>query len=306
MKSKENATIGNIYRLNGRVPLLKAIPFGLQHVLAMFVSNLTPITMIGLASGLSGKELAILLQNAMFVAGIATLIQLYPVWKVGAKLPIVMGVSFTFVTILSYVGGTYGYPTMIGAVLVGGVCEGVLGLFAKYWKRFITPVVSASVVTAIGYSLFTVGARDFGSVQNLVLGLVTLAVCLIFNAVAKGYLKQLSVMAGLIVGYIIALCLGQVDLSGMLDGGLISLPHLLPYRPEFNLSAIISVVIIFMVSAAETIGDSTALVAGGLGREITEKEISGALAAMVSQVLFPDYLDVRRLLPSARTSAWSI
>ena len=175
MKSKENATIGNIYRLNGRVPLLKAIPFGLQHVLAMFVSNLTPITMIGLASGLSGKELAILLQNAMFVAGIATLIQLYPVWKVGAKLPIVMGVSFTFVTILSYVGGTYGYPTMIGAVLVGGVCEGVLGLFAKYWKRFITPVVSASVVTAIGYSLFTVGARsfgggytdDFGSVQNL-------------------------------------------------------------------------------------------------------------------------------------------
>ena len=106
MKSKENATIGNIYRLNGRVPLLKAIPFGLQHVLAMFVSNLTPITMIGLASGLSGKELAILLQNAMFVAGIATLIQLDPVWKVGAKLPIVMGVSFTFVTILSYVCGT--------------------------------------------------------------------------------------------------------------------------------------------------------------------------------------------------------
>lgn len=122
MKTNEKATIGNIYRLNGRVPLLKAIPFGLQHVLAMFVSNLTPITMIGLASGLCGKELAVLLQNAMFVAGIATLIQLYPVWKVGAKLPIVMGVSFTFVTILSYVGGTYGYPTMIGAVLVGGVC----------------------------------------------------------------------------------------------------------------------------------------------------------------------------------------
>ena len=145
MKSKENTTIGNIYRLNGRVPLLKAI-----IVAAACAGNvcidLTPITMIGLASGLSGKELAILLQNAMFVAGIATLIQLYPVWKVGAKLPIVMGVSFTFVTILSYVGGTYGYPTMIGAVLVGGVCEGVLGLFAKYWKRFITPVVSASVV----------------------------------------------------------------------------------------------------------------------------------------------------------------
>ena len=110
------------------------------------------------------------------------------------------------------------------------------------------------------------------------LGLVTLAVCLIFNAVAKGYLKQLSVLVGLIVGYIIALCMGQVDLSGMLDGGLISLPHLLPYRPEFNLSAIISVAIIFMVSAAETIGDTTAMVSGGLNREIELREISGSLA----------------------------
>ena len=116
MKNDGNVSMNNIYRLDGRVPVGRAIPFGLQHVLAMFVANLTPITIIGAASGLENAELAILLQNAMFVAGIATLIQLYPVWKVGSRLPIVMGVSFTFVTILSYVGSTYGYETMVGAV----------------------------------------------------------------------------------------------------------------------------------------------------------------------------------------------
>ena len=156
------ASTQNIYQLDGKVPLLKAIPFGLQHILAMFVANLTPITLIGAASGLDHAQIAVLLQNAMFVAGIATLIQLYPIWKIGSRLPVVMGVSFTFVTILSYVGTTYGYPTVMGAVLIGGLIEGTLGLLAKYWRKIITPVVAASVVTAIGYSLFTVGTRSFG------------------------------------------------------------------------------------------------------------------------------------------------
>lgn len=286
MKQNGNVSMSNIYRLDGRVPVGRAVPFGLQHVLAMFVSNLTPITIIGAAAGLDNGKIAVLLQNAMFVAGIATLIQLYPVWKIGSKLPIVMGVSFTFVTILSYVGTTYGYETMIGAVLVGGLVEGTLGLLAKYWKKIITPVVAASVVTAIGYSLFTVGARsfgggyteEFGSAQNLILGTITLVTCILFNILAKGYWKQLSVLVGLVVGYIVAIFMGMVDFSGIMSGGIISLPHFLPFKPEFNIGAIVSVVIIFLVSAAETIGDTTAMVSGGLNREITTEEISGSLA----------------------------
>ena len=268
------------------MPILKAIPFGLQHILAMFVSNLTPITIIGAASGLDNAQIAILLQNAMFIAGIATLIQLYPLWRIGSRLPIVMGVSFTFVTILSYVGSTYGYETMVGAVLVGGFVEGTLGLLAKYWKKIITPVVAASVVTAIGYSLFTVGTRsfgggytpEFGSAQNLLLGSITLVTCLVFNILAKGYWKQLSVLAGLVVGYLCAMMMGVIDLSQIFSGGLFSLPHLFPYVPKFNIGAILSVTIIFMVSAAETIGDTTAMVSGGLNREIELREISGSLA----------------------------
>lgn len=281
----QKSSVNNIYKLNGRVPLTKAIPFGLQHVLAMFVSNLAPISIVAAAGGLSQDEIAILLQNAMFVAGIATLIQLYPVWKVGAKLPIVMGVSFTFVTVLSTVAANYGYPTVIGAVLAGGIFEGTLGLLAKYWRRIISPIVAASVVTAIGFSLFTVGARsfgggyveDFGSAENLILGTITLVVCLAWNCFAKGYLKQLSVLAGLVVGYLTAIFMGKVDLSVIFADGFIALPKLLPYTPEFNLGAIFSVCIICLVSAAETIGDTTAMVASGLNREITDKEISGSL-----------------------------
>ena len=283
--SGKTSSINNIYKLDGRVPVTKAIPFGLQHVLAMFVSNLAPISIIAAAGGLSQDEIAILLQNAMFVAGIATLIQLFSVWKVGAKLPIVMGVSFTFVTVLSTVAVNFGYPTVIGAVLVGGIFEGTLGLLAKYWRKIISPIVAASVVTAIGFSLFTVGARsfgggyteDFGSAQNLLLGAITLVTCLVWNCFAKGYLKQLSVLAGLVVGYIVAICMGKVDLSVVFAEGLVSLPKLLPYTPEFNLGAILSVCIIYLVSAAETIGDTTAMVASGLNREITDREISGSL-----------------------------
>ena len=282
----KKSNVNNIYTLNGQVPLLKAIPFGLQHNLAKYLANLTPITIIASAGGLSQAEIAILLQNAMFVAGIATLIQLYPIWKIGSRLPIVMGVSFTFVTILSTVAANYGYSAVIGAVICGGIFEGIIGLFAKYWRKIIAPIVAASVVTAIGYSLFTVGARsfgggyseDFGSAQNLLLGTITLVVCLGWNILAKGYLKQLSVLAGLIVGYIAAICMGKVDLSVIFSEGFISLPRLLPYTPEFNIGAIFSVAIIFMVSAAETIGDTTAMVSGGLGREIKSEEISGSLA----------------------------
>lgn len=285
MKNSE-CSISNIYRLDGRVPLLKAVPFGLQHILGhVCVESDADHDHCG-RRGLSQAEVAVLLQNAMLVAGIATLIQLFPVWRIGSRLPIVMGVSFTFVTVLSIVAASYGYPAVIGAAICGGVFEGVIGLFARYWRKIIAPVVASSVVIAIGYSLFTVGARsfgggyaeDFGSASNLLLGAVTLTVCLGWNILARGYLKQLSVLAGLVVGYILAVFMGKVDLSVIFSEGIASLPALLPFAPEFHMGAIFSVAIIFMVSAAETIGDTTAMVSGGLGREITSKEISGSLA----------------------------
>ena len=285
--NRSGASMENIYSLDGRVPLLKSIPFGLQHVLAMFVANIAPIMIVTGASGLSVQETASLIQTAMIMAGIGTLVQLFTVWKLGARLPIVMGISFTFVSVFCFVGPKWGYGAIIGAVIVGGIIEGLLGLFAKYWRKIISPIVSACVVTAIGFSLLSVGANsfaggsgsaDFGSAENWILGSVTLVCCIVFNILAKGHIKQLSVLFGLVVGYIVALFMGKVDLSALEDVAVVSLPQLMPYKPVFNISAIISVVMIFLVSATETIGDTSAMTNTALGREATEKEISGSLA----------------------------
>jgi len=296
--SSPDVSIDNIYKLDGRVPVAKAIPFGLQHVMAMFVANLAPILMVcgaskllgSNANAITGVELARIMQSAMFIAGLGTLVQLYPVWKVGARLPVVMGVSFTFVQALTYIGSNYNFQTAIGAIIVGGCVEGCLGLTYKYWKRIVSPIVSACVVTTIGFSLLSVGARsfgggyvdDFGAPKYMIVGLITLLSCIGFSALAKGFWKQLNVMFGLIVGYIASTILGIVDFShftGTINTvGFVALPRILPYKPIFNSGAILSVVLIFLVSAAETIGDTTAVVAGGLDRSITEKEISGSLA----------------------------
>lgn len=287
MSNKSNSSVSNIYQLEGRVPVSRAIPFGLQHILAMFVANISPIIIVAGASGVSGKQLAMLIQSAMLIAGIGTLIQLFPLWKIGSGLPIVMGISFTFVSIMCYIGANYGYGTIMGAVLIGGLIEGCLGLFAKYWMKIISPIVSASVVTAIGFSLLSVGStsfgggsgsENFGSVENWILGTITLLCCILFNIFAKSYWKQLSVLFGLVVGYLVAIPMGLVDFSSLAGTGVIALPHLMPFKMEFHLNAIISVALIFLVSATETIGDTQALANSGLNRSATTKEISGSLA----------------------------
>lgn len=277
----------NIYKLDGKISVGQAVPFGLQHILAMFVANIAPILIVAGAANIGSGDTARLIQSAMLIAGIGTLIQLFPIWKIGSGLPIVMGISFTFVSILCFVAITYDYGTAMGAVLVGGIIEGVLGLFAKYWRKLITPIVAACVVTSIGFSLLNVGANsfgggngapDFGSAKNLILGTVTLVCCLLFHIFAKSYWKQLNVLFGLVVGDILAICMGVVDFSEVTKAGVIAVPQIMPFTPKFNVSAIVSVTLIFLVSATETIGDTSALAMTGLGREVTEKEISGSIA----------------------------
>lgn len=205
------ASVDNIYKLDGRVPVGKAIPFGLQHVLAMFVANVTPVMLIASVAVYNGQaftaiDTALLIQAAMLVAGIGTLVQLFPVWRIGSRLPVVMGLSFAFLSaMMTLAAKDYGY--MIGAVIVGGCIEGLLGLTAKYWRRFVSPIVSACVVTTIGFSLLSTGISSFasssvyptGAWQNLLVAAITLAACLVYNSLAKGFWKQLYVLFGAII-----------------------------------------------------------------------------------------------------------
>ena len=205
------ASVDNIYKLDGRAPVGEAIPFGLQHVLAMFVANVTPVMLIASVAVYNGQsftaiDTALLIQAAMLVAGIGTRVQLFPVWRIGSRLPVVMGLSFAFLSaMMTLAAKDYGY--MIGAVIVGGCIEGLLGLTAKYWRRFVSPIVSACVVTTIGFSLLSTGISSFasssvyptGAWQNLLVAVITLAACLVYNSLAKGFWKQLYVLFGAII-----------------------------------------------------------------------------------------------------------
>ena len=279
--------MSSIHELDGRVPLAKAVPFGLQHVLAMFVANITPIMILAGVVGLDKSISAALIQNCMIIAGIGTLVQLYPIWRIGSRLPIVMGISFTFLSLAIGIATTKGMGTLMGAVIVGGVVEGCLGLFPNKWTKLIPHIVAATVVTAIGFSLLPIGANsfaggqgaaDFGSWQNWVVGTVTLLTCLIAQMINHQMVRSLSVLIGLIVGYLLALCMGMVDFSGLSDVSIVSLPTLLPFTPEFHLDTILAIVCVYLVSATETIGDTSAICSGALGRNVHEKEMGASVA----------------------------
>ncbi len=315
------------YDMDGFIPLKQAIPLGLQHVLAMFVGNLSPLLVllsvceITVESGMGDLRIS-LLQNSMLVAGIVTLLQLYPIGPIGGRLPIVMGTSSGFIgidksiavslmagiaagTITSNVeAGIYAYGAIMGASLIGGFFEMGLGFLIKLLRKFLPSVVTGSVVLSIGLSLIPVGISffgggssnaDYGSMWNLLLGLITLAAILVFKFCFKGFISVSSILFGIIVGYIASFIMGIclphtvvindievtasyiTDWSQVAEASWFAIPKLIPVPIQFNKSAIIPMIIMFAVTAVETLGDTAGVVHGGLGREATDKELSGSM-----------------------------
>ncbi len=304
------------YDFYGNLPLKQAIPLGLQHVLAMFVGNLTPIMIIisacaALSDGDAFAALQIsLLQNAMLVAGLVTLVQLFAIGPIGGKVPIIMGTSSGFIGVFQSVvgmmgGGIVAYGAMMGASIVGGIFEGVLGFFLKPLRRFFPSVVTGTVVLSIGLSLISVGvgsfgggsaAKDYGSVENLLVALVVLVVILILKHCFTGMLSYSCILLGIIFGYIVCAIMGMVlPTTGITADGVeytkawvlnwdkvaeaswFAIPELMPVAPVFDLRAILPVMIMFIVTAVETVGDISGVMEGGMGREATDKELSGGI-----------------------------
>lgn len=279
--------MSSIYELDGRIPFQQAFPFGLQHILAMFVANITPIIILSGVIGLDKGVSASLIQNCMIIAGIGTLIQLYPVWRIGSRLPIVMGISFTFLSLAILIASSQGMGTLMGAVIIGGLVEGCLGLSIRQWRKLVPHVVAATVVVAIGFSLLPIGANsfaggqgaaDFGSAANWIVGSITMLTCLVTLILGKGMLRSLSILVGLIVGYIVACCMGLVSFDNINEMPVVALPTFIPFTPEFHLDAILAIVCIYLVSATETIGDTSALCSSALGRAVSNKEMGASVA----------------------------
>lgn len=288
MSQREKGKMGSIYELDGRVPLSEAIPLGLQHVLAMFVGNVSPLIIVCGMLNMEAGQKAMLMQNAMFIAGLVTLLQLYPVWRVGAKLPIVMGTSSGFLPTVKVAAGSYGYGAIMGASLVGALIEILLGFFIKPLKRFFPPIVTGTVVIAIGLSLIPVGinffaggigAADFGSISNLLLGLFVMAVIIFFKQFTKGFTSVSAILIGIVAGYIVAIFMGKVDFSGVAQASWISVPQPFAFPFEFKIEVIVPMVIMYIATAVETVGDVSGITMGGLGREATDRELSGAVLA---------------------------
>lgn len=312
-KSKKNPTYTSPYEFKGRIPLKHAIPLGIQHVLAMFVGNLTPLIIICGACGIIAEEPALyvsLLQNAMLVAGLVTLVQLFSIGPIGGKVPIIMGTSSGFLGVMRSVaatmgGGVIAYGAILGASIVGGIFEAVLGFFIKPLRKLFPPVVTGTVVLAIGLSLISVGVnsfaggsgvQDFGSLENLFVGFVVLVVIIVLKHFTKGITSTASILFGIIFGYIVCAIMGMIlpttavnaegveytkawvlNWSKIADSAWFSIPKLLPVKPTFEWGAILPIGIMFIVTAVETVGDTAGCVEGGMGREATDKELSGAV-----------------------------
>lgn len=311
----QNENKGAEYDFYAKLPLKKAIPLGMQHVLAMFVGNLTPILLItgacGLGAGTEFADLQIaLLQNAMLIAGVVTLIQLFSIGPVGGKVPIIMGTSSGFIGVCNSVsavmgGGILAYGAIMGASLIGGLFEGVLGFMLKPLRRFFPPVVTGAVVLSIGLSLISVGvnsfgggssAKDFGSLENLLLGAIVLIVIVALKHGTKGMTSASSILIGIIVGYIVAAIMGMVlpttgvDAEGLeytkawvlnwqkvADASWFAIPAIMPVKLVFDVRAIVPIMIMFVVTAVETVGDISGVMVGGMDREATDTELSGGV-----------------------------
>ncbi len=310
---KTEATYTSPYEFKGRIPLKHAIPLGIQHVLAMFVGNLTPLIIICGACGITANDPALyvaLLQNAMLVAGLVTLVQLYSIGPIGGQVPIIMGTSSGFLGVMRSVtaslgGGVVAYGAILGASIVGGIFETVLGFFIKPLRKLFPPVVTGTVVLSIGLSLISVGvnsfaggsgAKDFGSAENLLVGFLVLVVIVVLKHFTKGITSTSSILFGIIFGYLLCalmdtfLVTTAVDADGVeytkawvlnwsriREAAWLSIPRLLPVKPTFSMAAILPISIMFIVTAVETVGDTAGCIEGGMGREATDKELSGAV-----------------------------
>jgi NCS2 family nucleobase:cation symporter-2 len=299
-----DATLGTPEQLrdpNYTPPLVKAVPLGIQHVLAMFVSNVTPAIIVCGAAGFGFgsnspdfPQMIYMIQMSMFFAGIATLFQTIGVGPVGARLPIVQGTSFAFIPIMVPLvagQGVDAIAVLMGGILVGGLFHACLGLFIGRLRFALPPLVTGLVVMMIGLALVKVGIQyaaggvpaigtpEYGSLQNWTVAGTVILVTLALKFFARGMLSVSAVLVGLLAGYAVAWGMGMVSFAAVGRAATIALPNPFHFGLEFSVAAIIGFCAMSFVSAVETVGDVSGICKGGAGREATDKEIQGATYA---------------------------
>ena len=278
---------GAVFSYRGIPPAGQLIPLGLQHVVAAIVGIVTPAILVSNVCNLSPEDQTLLIQVSLIMTALATLLQLFPIFgRIGARLPVIMGTSFAYVPTLQVIGADFGLGAILGAELIGGLVAILFGVFVRQIRKFFPPLVTGTVIFTIGLSLYPTavrymaggsGSEWFGTPKSWLVALVTLAVVVFLNNFTKGILKLASILIGMIVGYLLALCLGMVDLSGVGGSAWFALPEFMPFEIKFVPAACVSLGIVYVVNAVQTIGDLSSTTMGGMDRMPTDRELSGGI-----------------------------
>ena len=285
---KQQTGAGSVFSFEGVPSAGQMIPLGFQHVVAAVVGIITPAILIADTCGLSAGERTLMIQVSLILTAVATLLQLFPIFgRIGSRLPVIMGISFAYIPTLQAIGGEFDLATILGAEIVGGCVAILFGIFVKWIRPLFPPLVTGTVIFTIGLSLYPTAVRYmaggnatsewFGNPRSWAVALITLAVVVFLNNFTKGILKLASILIGMVVGYVIAYFLGIVDLSGVRGAAWFALPQFMPFEIKFVPSACVSLAIVYVVNAVQTIGDLSSTTMGGMDRLPTDKELSGGI-----------------------------
>ena len=291
MSEKATKKRASLFELDGVPSFGQAFPLSLQHVVAMIVGCVTPAIIIAGVSGLSDSDSVILIQSALVVAGLSTFLQLFPIGKkggfhLGSGLPVIMGVSFAYLPSMQAIAGDFGLPAIFGAQIVGGIVAVFVGIFIKKIRKFFPPLIAGTVVFTIGLSLYPTAINymaggtsspNYGSWQNWLVAIFTLAVVTILNHFGKGILKLASILIGIIAGYLFSLPFGMVDLSSVGTAGMFQLPSVMHFGVKFEISSCVAIGILFAINSIQAIGDFSATTSGGMDRQPTDDELQGGI-----------------------------
>ena len=253
----------------------------------MIVGCVTPAIVIAEMAGLNEGDKVIFVQAALFIAAVSTLIQLFPLGgRIGSGLPVIMGVSFAYLPSMQAIVGNFDIATILGAQLIGGVVAIFVGIFVTKLRKLFPPLITGTVVFTIGLSLYPTAVKymaggqsspNYGAWQNWLVAFLTLAVVVALNHFAKGILKLASILIGMLVGYIISGFFGMIDFSAVQGAGIFQIPRPMYFGMKFEASAVMTLVILFIINSVQAIGDLSATSGGGLDREPTDKELSGGI-----------------------------
>ena len=286
--SKEYASI---FQMDGIPKFSQALPLALQHVVAMIVGCVTPAIIVSNVANLSTADRVILIQAALVVSALSTLLQLFPIGKkngfrLGAALPVIMGISFAYVPSMQSIAADYGVPAILGAQIVGGVVAFIVGAFVMQIRKFFPPLITGTVVFTIGLSLYPTAINymaggtsspTYGSWQNWTIAFITLVVVTVLNHFGKGIFKLASILIGIIVGYVVSLFFGMVDFASIGSAAAFQVPQPLHFGIMFEPSSCIAIAILFAINSIQAIGDFTATTSGSIDREPTDKELQGVI-----------------------------